>query len=278
MHTSPPLQQGPLRRADSCSISQVFRRRGETVSFSRYFDAQFFELQGGGVGPAAVGGGRSRARMENSADFRAIAAQGDPGPTFGESAHADDEARSKDGDAVSQRLVAQPVELLTLIGLELVRGEVSPTRFEKLQRAVVADKKSLKELFGSGEGVFSPAPEASTGDFASSAGETEHRSFGMFVGRSPNTSLDPEPVTHCGDFAKRNTGLGHPPGAGVHSEQKYLPRAASVSPEVLRVDFPSVVQRIVDMAHGLSERELRDTRSQPIRDQFEIHGSHHLRY
>ena len=75
----------------------------------------------------------------------------------------------------------------------------------------------------------------------------------MFAIRFANGGIDPEPVAHDGDFAKRHAALGHTEWAGVHAKENNFLFCGCGEVEVLLVRGPRVIEGVVDMGHRGAE-------------------------
>ena len=79
----------------------------------------------------------------------------------------------------------------------------------------------------------------------------------MFIGRFPDGFVDAHPVSNHRDFSKGNASLHHAKGSRIHSEKDDSFPAGPEAFQILRVGFPRIIERSVDLVHGRAEFEVR---------------------
>ena len=246
------------------------------VSISGQNYAQLSQFLGRLFRPPTVGGGARWARVEDTADGDSDAVKRGPGATFGESADAHDQFRSQVLDGVPQRAIADLEQRPSFIRRELVWGPVAATLLEKGERTVIGDEKTVEEMIRGAKSLPSPTPEPSTADLRAGASEARHLSFRMFILRSTDLRVASEPVADGVHFAKRHTGLGHPPGSRVHTQKQHFLRLFAVALEVLDVGIPCIINRVIDVRHRRSEPKAIDFLAKFLRDIGEFLPVSHL--
>ena len=141
-------------------------------------------------------------------------------------------------------------------GGKFVGRKVAPNRIEECERAVVHDEMLRKKVFRGSESFRKQTPEPPPTDLGSQAGKTRDVFPGMFVRGLADGRRDTQPVPHSGDLAKRDAGLGHAKGAGIHAEKNDALAPATVPPEIHRVRVPGVIERVVNVRHGQEKFQL----------------------
>jgi hypothetical protein len=236
-------------------IAKNHPERGIKVSISGKIYAQLSQFPGRLFRPSAVGGRARRARVEDAADGDIDVVKSGPGSALGESADAHYHLRSQMLDRVPQRAVADLEQRPSFIRRQLFWGPVAATLLEKGERTVVGDEEPTEEMLRGAEDLPSPTPEPSTADLRTGASEARHLSFRMFVLRSIDLCIDPEPVSDSVHFAKRHPSLGHPPRPRIHPQEQHFLRGLAVEFEVPGVGLPRVVERVIDVGHRRCEPE-----------------------
>ncbi len=187
--------------------------------------------------------------MENPADAdRPEVGASFASPLFGPDADSHDSVDAEGEGGSTKGPVAGREQLRPIFGRELVRSEVAAPLVEKEKRAVVGDPEVLKEIGGIGPAVSDPSPESGAADLFAFAGEPEHGLLVVGWRRNDRWTLEAQPVPDDRHRPERDRGLGHSPGAGVHSDEK---RAAAIvaALEPLFVQFCRVVERAVGPGH-----------------------------
>jgi len=185
--------------------------------------------------------------VKYAAEFQVLVGQYLAGSVFGESADADDPFRFEDVDDASQVIVTRLVESVSLGRGKFVRRSVAAGFLHEDERAVIGDEMATEEGFGFMPMIRDCAPEARAADLASRTCKAIDRSFRVFVRRSIDAFLDPDPVPYGIDFTKGHAGLGHAVGARVHAQKddplRTVGEAAQIAPE----STPRMTQGIVDV-------------------------------
>ena len=212
-------------------------------------------LGDGLFGPASVGGGAGGAGVKDFSDADVDASKCFGGAFFGKAADGDEPFRFKDSHHAAQVRVARCHQRGGFGGGEFVGGSVAAGVFHKGERAMVGDEVVGKKFFRRGKSFVKQAPQATTADFAARAGEAVDGALGVFAGGFADGGVDAEPIARGGDFAEGYTGLGHAEGTGVHAEKDNFLFVGGGEAEVLFVRGPRVVERIVNVSHGVGEGE-----------------------
>ena len=146
---------------------------------------------------------------------------------------------------------------------QLVRGHIAGV-VEKSQGAVVGNEMLDKKGIGAAETLPKESPQAPPADLRAQTGKAFDRPRGILHCGLPHHTLDPQPVTHRGDLAKRHAALNHSEGAGIHAEKQHPPVACRVTAQVGLMRRPGVGQGVVDVAHRRREAQRRESsREQP---------------
>ena len=120
---------------------------------------------------------------------------------------------------------------------------------------MVDDEVIGEKFFRRGKAFVEQAPQTTTADFAARAGEAVDGALGVFAGGFADVGVDAEPITRGGDFAEGYAGLGHAEGTGVHAKKDNFLFVGGGEAKVLLVRGPGVVERIVNVGHGVGEGE-----------------------
>jgi len=118
----------------------------------------------------------------------------------------------------------------------------------------------MDEVFGEkglslSEAFLEQTPETAAAHLGPVAGETGDLLAGMLLVGTTDRHLQPHPIPHGGDLAERHAGLSHAERAGVHAQEKHLPRAGGgKATQVGLVRSPSIVQRLVDEVRRRGKR------------------------
>jgi len=193
--------------------------------------------------------------VEDAADSDVDTVKRSPGSALGESADAYDHLRPQMLDGTPQGAVADLEQRPSFIRRQLVGGAVATAFLEEGQWTVVGDEETGEESCWSAEHLSRPSPQPRAADLGAGAGEALDRPFRVLMPGPPDLGIDTEPIADRAHFAKRHPGLGHPPGAGVHSKEQHFLWRTAVELEVLSVGLPRVVERVVDVCHRWCEPE-----------------------
>src|SRR5690348_14883584 len=99
---------------------------------------------------------------------------------------------------------------------QFVRSSIASAPLDKCKRTIVHHQVFLEKLFGKAKAFLEQSPQTLAADFAASAIEAHHRSFGMLVRRTLNRGLNAKPIAHRRDFPEWDTGLHHTKRTGIH--------------------------------------------------------------
>ena len=176
---------------------------------------------------------------------------------LGVTTHADDGTHAQRLNHHAQELVTLLIHWRHDLIRQFFRDDIPPllSVLEEEQRAVVMDEVVGEEGIGLAEALLEQAPETTTAHLRAMAGETGNFLARVFLVRSTDRHLQPQPVADGGDLAERHTGLSHAEWPGIHAEEEDLLRAGSrKATQVGLVRGPSIVQRLVDEVRRRGKR------------------------
>lgn len=177
---------------------------------------------------------------------------------LGEFSNADAPLRLQDFEDGLEVGIAGVVEGFLFGSREFIGSAIFAGFFHEDQGAIVKDDMIFKEGLWTSKAVGEEAPEAASGDFRFFAGKAFDGAFRVFGVGFSDGGFDFHPVANGGDLAKRNAGLGHAPGAGIHSEEKDSFGGVCEFFKVKPMRFPGVIQWVVDVCHRSGELEAID--------------------
>src|SRR5688500_9111691 len=94
----------------------------------------------------------------------------------------------------------------------------------------------------------------------------------MFFPGFLDRGLKLHPITHCGNFAKRNSSLHHAERTGIHSEEEDFFWTLPVPAQIFLVNTPGILQRMVNVSDGQTAFQLRRVCSQATGRVYELAG------
>lgn len=118
--------------------------------------------------------------------------------------------------------------------------------------------------------VGKETPEPLTGNFRTRASESGDRAARMFEFRFGNRAFNSEPIANGADLAKRNAGLDHSKGPGIHAEKENSFLTVAKFSEIEFVTGPCIYQWIVNVGYGRGKLETVDVGSQAARRGQEV--------
>ncbi len=201
--------------------------------------------------------------MENSSNPDcAIDPYGFLGTPGGKFADAHDPFGSEQFNDAAQVSVARCEKGVLLRTGEFVWSSVASAVFHECQRAIVHDDVFPEKILRHSKSPGKQTPESPAAHLRAGAIEPADCAFGMLVGGFPNGRLDAQPVSHRGDFSERNSGLGHSERAGIHAHENDALGSGGVPSEVRLMGSPGIIQGIVDVRNGRTERQGVDSVTQ----------------
>src|SRR5262249_23117037 len=115
------------------------------------------------------------------------------------------------------------------------------------------DDVLAEKILGRTETFREQTPQPFAANFASMAIEAENQPLRMLSLWFVDLRLNAEPIPHCGDLAKRNSGLRHAERAGIHSEKNHALRSVAITPQIKFVGSPRVIERVVNVRDRRAE-------------------------
>src|SRR5262245_17098091 len=112
-----------------------------------------------------------------------------------------------------------------------------------------------EKVLGIAEAIGEQSPQTASAHLRAPAGEPFHGPFGVNAPGRPNVRAEPEPLLNGGHFSKRNAGLDHTEGSWVHAEEHHPFGSLPVFLEVKPMDFPGVIERVVNVSDGRTKAQ-----------------------
>ena len=202
--------------------------------------------------------------MEDPPNFDGSAAQCLAQPLLSKAAHADGPFDLEGIHQQAHMGIAQFRHAPRCRTAEFIWREIlaTPSSVQKHQRAVVVDEMFGKELVRAAKAFRKQPPKSPPANLRPWTFEAQNRFGRMLSGRLADFSLHAQPVAHRSDLPKWDPRLRHAEWSGIHPQKQDPPRIRRVTPQILRVRFHGIAQRIVNIRHRRGESELTQIASQ----------------
>lgn len=173
--------------------------------------------------------------MQYPIHFHRFALKNLQGSLFGKCPHTDDPIGLKDFDDFSQMVITNDQQRGKLGGRQFVRSPIASARLQKGQRTEIRHEMIRKKIPRIWIAIREKSPEPLPADLATFAGETFHRSLGMFPRRFADGTFNLQPVLHGVNLSKWNSGLHHAEWTWIHAQEDHFLARASVTGQIRRV-------------------------------------------
>ena len=191
--------------------------------------------------------------MENGPEFGPVIAQDMLGPFESKSTNTNQHSRLHGLDDFTQCLITSIQQITSLCHRQLVWCPVTAFQLKKGKRTMIPDEEAIKELISRTKAFFCPSPEATPTDFSTRALESQYWAFGVLIRRTVDWFINAEEILCQLDFAKWNACLDHPPGPGVHTQEKGLRSRAGITLQVTLMRTAGILQGVVHDMYRCTE-------------------------